>query len=64
MHNERGEEVHGNHINGFSEKNSHLGQMGHCRPKITHAHKFGSALRILSKFCTMKEAKRCMEITF
>ena len=27
----RSQEVHGNYINGFSEKNCHLEQMGHSR---------------------------------
>ena len=33
FHNERGQEVHGNYINVFSEKNSHLGEMSHFTPK-------------------------------
>ena len=32
LHSEKGQEVHGNNVNGFSEKNSHLGQMGHFGP--------------------------------
>ena len=30
--------------------------------KMAHAHNSGSAVRIFSKFCTMKEANRYMEI--
>ena len=56
LHNEWGQGVHGNYINGFSEKNSDLGQMDHFRPNS--AHNFGFALRIFFKFCIMKEAKR------
>ena len=33
LHNEWDQELHGNYINGFPEKNSHLGQMHHFRPK-------------------------------
>ena len=33
FHNERGQQVHGNNINNFPEKNIVLGQMGHFGPE-------------------------------
>ena len=44
LHNGKGQERHGNYINGFSEK-SYLGQFGHIDPKMVHPHNFGSAFR-------------------
>ena len=32
-HNKRGEERHGNYINGFSEEKNNFGQFGHFGPK-------------------------------
>ena len=39
-------------------KNSHLGKWAILGPEMTHPHDSGSAVRIFSKFCTMKEADR------
>ena len=43
-------------------KKSCLGQMGHLRPKMARPHNSGSAVRIVLQCCTMKGAKRDMEI--
>ena len=43
-------------------KKSFLGKMGHLRPKMVHPHHSGSAVRIVLQYCTMKGAKRDMEI--
>ena len=49
FHNERGQELHENHINGFSEKN--LGQLGILGLKMAYLHNSGPALMIfLQKF--------------
>ena len=36
--------------------------MDHTGPKMVHPHNSGSAVRIVLQFCTMKGAKRDMEI--
>ena len=51
LHNEKGQEVYGTYIYGFSGKNSHLGQVDHFGWKITRLHNFASTLRIFFKFC-------------
>ena len=43
-------------------KNFRSGQTGHFGPKKAHPHNFELAQRIFFKFCTMKIAKRYMEI--
>ena len=40
--------VHGSHINGLSEKNSCLGQIGHLGRRMTHP---ASQLSIRYKYC-------------
>ena len=47
FHNERGQELHENHINGFSEKN--LGQLGILGLKMAYLHNSGPALMIFYK---------------
>ena len=36
--------------------------MGHLRPKMVHLHNSGTTVRIVLQYCTMKGAKRDMEI--
>ena len=57
----KGQEVHGNYINGFREKIS-FGAKDHFGPKMARRHNSGSTLRIFLKFCIMKGAKRYMKI--
>ena len=61
LHNERGSQVHGNYINGFSTKKSCLGQRDYLGTKMVHPHNTGSTVRIVLQFCTMTGAKRDME---
>ena len=56
LHNEKGQEVYGTYIYGFSSKNSYLGQVDHFGWKITRLHNFVSTLRIFLKFCITKGA--------
>ena len=53
---------YGTCINGFPEKNFHLGKMDRFGLKIAR-HNSGSTQRIFFKYCRMKEAKRCMKIS-
>ena len=48
--------------NGFSEKVLFQGKQTTFCLQMACPHNFGSALRIFLKFCTMKRAKRYMEI--
>ena len=50
LHYERGQERHGNCINGFSEKKTYLGQFGHIGPKMVRPHHFGSTLSFFFNF--------------
>ena len=49
-------------INRFSEKNSHLAKWAILGPKMMHPHNSGSAVRIIFKFRTIKEANRYMKM--
>ena len=46
LHNEMGQEVHENYINGFSEKILIWGKWTILGPKIACPHNFGTTLRI------------------
>ena len=48
--------------NGFSEKNFFRGKWVILGLKMTRPYNFGYAPRIFFKFCTMKGAKRYMEL--
>ena len=48
LHNVRGQERHGNYINGFCEQKSDSVQFGHFGPKMVCPHNFGSALSFFS----------------
>ena len=39
-----------------------LWQIGHLRPKMAYPHNSGSTVKIVLQCCTMKGAKRDMEI--
>ena len=45
LYSERGQDIHGNYIDGFSEKKSYSGQFGHFGLKMVRLHDFGFALR-------------------
>ena len=60
--NERGQQVHGNYMNGFSEKILIWGKWTNLGLKMVDPHNSRSTLRIFLKFCTIKGAKSCMEI--
>ena len=46
----------------FPQKKSCLGQRDYLGTKMVHPHNTGSTVRIVLQFCTMKGAKRDMEI--
>ena len=49
----RSQEVHGNYINGFSEKIVTWSKWAIPGLTVAHSHNFGSTLRIVLKFCTL-----------
>lgn len=58
LYNEYCQEVHGDYINGVSEKSVNWGQMGHFGWKMATCHNSGSGPRIFLKFFLMKGGKR------
>ena len=60
LHNERGQEVYGYYINGFSEKILIYSKWAVVTMESDCNYR--TALRIFLKFCTMKGDKRYMEI--
>ena len=62
MPNERGQEVHRNYINIFSEENLILDKWAILDLKMVRPDNSESILRMFLKFCTVKGAKRHMDL--
>ena len=62
LHNERGQEVHGNYINNFSEENLILDKWAILDLKMVRPDNSESILRMFLKFCLVKGSKRHMDL--
>ena len=61
LHNEGEQLVDQEYVLTFSKKIFLWGKWLILGPKMAHGHNFGSVLRFFCKFCTIKEANRCIK---